>query len=142
MKVKIVLVIATTIGPAVGWAQNADRALPPFYSTLDASSLTATRERPLFEPTRRPPAPAPPPRPEIVVATPPVIQPAPPQVRLIGVLSAGGTRMALVEDGATGEILRIRPGDGLSDWSLSIVDDRTIVFRRDGEIVEYSLFEH
>lgn len=135
----LVAVLLAAAGPAPG-QDDPDRE--PFYGSIDLSSLDATRERPLFSPSRRPPAPppAPPPRPAPVAATLPMLPPEPPPLRLIGLVTMGETHMALVEDGNTGEILRLSPGAAIAGWTMEILDDRTIAFSRDGDAAHFALF--
>jgi hypothetical protein len=135
----IVLIVATA--PAA----LAQDVAPPFFPELRLEALGATRESPLFSPTRRPPEPKPEPaRPAPVaalavpVAAPP---PPPPDLRLIGLVLAPERQVAIVEHGLTGETLRLAPGAHLDAWKMSIVDGRTIAFEHEGRRESYALFE-
>jgi general secretion pathway protein N len=136
----LVFILLAAASPALS-QETAERQ--PFYDGIDLSSLEATRDRPLFSESRRPPAPPPeppPPPPAPVVAAVPAPPPEPPLLRLIGLVTMGETRVALVEDGNTGEILRLSPGAMIDDWTMTIVDDRTIAFSRDGKAARFALF--
>jgi general secretion pathway protein N len=138
----LVLMLLAAASPVLAQdAAGTDRQR--FYAGIDLALLEATRDRPLFSESRRPPQPPPEPsRPEPapVVAMAPAPTPMPPSLRLIGLVTMGETRVALVEDGTTGEILRLSPGATIDEWTMTIVDDRTIAFARDGEAARFALF--
>jgi type II secretory pathway component PulC len=98
--------------------------------------LSATRERPLFTPSRRA---APPP--------PPVASPAPiesvaalPQIALVGVvISVQGPR-AVINDMALNKIVRVRIGDEIDGWIVRQIEERLLVLSRDGRSTSYKLF--
>ncbi len=105
---------------------------------LDAvrlEDLTATRERPLFLPTRRsptparveaPPAPAPPPVDKKAVES------APPPFDLIGAVVGEGTALALLRNRASNKIVRLRLGDEAGGWRVSAVGLRSVLLELDG----------
>jgi general secretion pathway protein N len=97
------------------------------------SSLTVTRERPLFSASRRPP-PAP-------VAARPVVQaPAPPQPRpsgpqrpslsLVGTV-AGAEGIAIFIDQSNQSVVRLRTGEGHDGWVLRTVGPREVTLQND-----------
>jgi general secretion pathway protein N len=105
------------------------------------SSLTATRERPLFSSSRRPP-PAP-------VAAAPVMQtrapppPAPrvperPRLSLVGTVG-GEQGIAVFVDQATQAIVRLRPGEGHDGWVLRAVGGRDVTLQSDRDTAILSL---
>jgi general secretion pathway protein N len=104
-------------------------------------SLTATRERPLFTPSRRPPAPAvagPPP----VEAAPPPPSPAGPdrpQLTLVGAISSETEGIAIFVDNATRDIVRLRTGESHSGWTLRSVKGREAALQKDQETVILAL---
>jgi hypothetical protein len=109
---------------AAGLAENA----APF--TLEA--LTATRQRPLFSPTRHPPIvpvalPAPPP-PEPVATKPP-----PPSAVLIGVIFGPSTRMAIVKSGAADKPVTLRESQPLDGWTIETIESDRIILAYQSE---------
>jgi general secretion pathway protein N len=91
--------------------------------------LSATRERPLFSPSRRPPAlvvaappPPPPPKPE---------PPQQPQLSLVGTVMGSTGSIGVFSDHTTKEIVRLRIGEGHDGWILHAIDERRATFERD-----------
>jgi general secretion pathway protein N len=101
-------------------------------------SLTVTRERPLFTPSRRPPAPA-------VAGPPPVEAPPPPpppsgpdrpQLTLVGAISGETDGIAIFLDETTRDIVRLRTGESHpSGWTLRSVKGREAALVKDEETV-------
>jgi hypothetical protein len=93
---------------------------------IPLSRLTATRERPLFAPTRLPPAvvavakPAPAP-----VAPPKPIEPEKPQLSLLGTI-AGREKIGLFIDSASKTVLRLKAGENHKGWTLRDVRPRQV----------------
>lgn len=106
--------------------------------------LPATRDFPLFAPTRLPPPPPPPPPEPVTVAEPAPPPPPPPEpppaALLVGIFSIGSERVAVFSDPAMGELVRMRSGETYGSWTLRITDPRSIVFERDGETHAQRLF--
>lgn len=94
---------------------------------IPLNSLSITRERPLFTPSRRPPAPAviaPPPRvvPPKIVASPP-----PPErlsLTLIGTVVGESEGIGVFLDPATHNFVRLKIGEGHGGWILRSVKSR------------------
>jgi hypothetical protein len=101
------------------------------------SALTATRTRPLFTPSRRPPAPA--------IASAPVAAPHPPppppaapqhpNLTLVGTVAGESEGLAVFIDTATRDTVRLRTGEGHSGWVLQSVDRRAATLQK-GEQTE------
>jgi general secretion pathway protein N len=101
---------------------------------IPLNSLTATRERPLFVPSRRPPAPAvttaappqnlPPPKP---VALP---EPEAPPLALVGVVSGTDDGLAVFLNTSTRDIVRLKTGEGHEGWILRSVKGREAVLEK------------
>jgi general secretion pathway protein N len=94
--------------------------------------LTATRERPLFSPSRRPPAPpavaaAPPPRP-VVAAKPP--EPDHPRLAIVGTIVSASDGIGVFIDQATNEVIRIHTGQDHDGWVLRSVHGREASFEK------------
>lgn len=123
-----------TIAPVGAEPRNPLDALP-----LDA--LTATRERPLFRPTRRPPAPVPvvAPAPESPPDAASVAVTAPPPFDLVGAVVGRDTAIALLRNRTTNQILRLRPGDDAEGWRVATIGSRTVALERDGRTQSLAL---
>jgi len=93
---------------------------------IPLSSLTATRERPLFSPTRRRPAPP-------AVAGPTRVEPAPapqpamperPLLTLVGAIVGENDGIAIFLDQTTNDVVRLRTGESRAGWTLRSVKGR------------------
>ncbi|HEX3954191.1 MAG TPA: hypothetical protein VHW90_11495 [Stellaceae bacterium] len=85
-------------------------ALPP------AAAFAAVSDRPLFSPSRRPPA----------VAAAPLAGAVAARYRLIGVIAIGGDRRALLADGP--RRIEISEGGALDSWKVARIEDDRVVF--------------
>jgi general secretion pathway protein N len=100
--------------------------------TIPLGSLTATRERPLFSPSRRPPPPvvvakAPPPPPP----PPKPAEPEKPQLSLVGtVLGENWERIGLFVNPADRNAVRLRLGEDHKGWVLRAVRPRQVVLEK------------
>lgn len=95
---------------------------------IPMSRLSATREQPLFAPSRRP---APPPalaRPAPVAVAPPPAPPAPekPQLSLLGTVAGSGERIGLFLDSTSKAVLRLKRGENHQGWTLRDVQPRQV----------------
>jgi general secretion pathway protein N len=125
-------------------AQTATRSAPGAGNPLAATPLAelkATRERPLFSPTRRPPraavvaaAPAPP-SPLAVAAE----APEAPPFTLLGTLIGPSDRIAILMNESTKQTTRLREGARDSGWTLRSVDPRSAVMANEGRLVGLEL---
>jgi hypothetical protein len=96
--------------------------------------LSATRERPLFSPTRRPPPPPPPP---VVHSAEP---PPPPSVALFGVVMDGNEVRAIVRTGPAAGTMRVRVGDDIDGWKVAQIEGRRLVLVLDNRIATFTMF--
>lgn len=93
--------------------------------------LWATRERPLFDPDRRPPAP--PPLPVIARPAPPPPQPvepapsAPPPLVLTGIVIADDKAYAIVSERLGARPKTVQVGDDIAGWRVDQIAPRQIV---------------
>jgi hypothetical protein len=105
---------------------------------IPLNALTATRTRPLFTPSRRPPAP--------VVASVPVAAPRPPpsppptapqhpNLTLVGTVASDNEGVAVFIDTTTRDTVRLRTGEGHSGWILKSVERRAATLQN-GEQTE------
>lgn len=105
---------------------DASRGNPLWAVPLE--SLSATRERPLFAPSRRRPATplaAPPPS----AAPPPPPPPARPTLTLIGTVVGPVESLGIFLDPATKTVLRLKTGDAHDGWTLREVGPRSVTLR-------------
>lgn len=122
--------------------------LPPAGTSLNPlagltlDSLSATRDLPLFTPSRSAPVV------ETTMEPPPAIEPetvapepVPPSLRLIGIVMAEAGRMALLADPGTGLVQRLAPGATVDGWTLEILDAKTVAFSRGDRQHRLTLFE-
>jgi hypothetical protein len=122
-----------TAKPAV----DAPEASPPTVSAnplwaVPLSALAATRNRPLFTPSRRPPAPvianAPPPPPPRVAPPPP--PPEHPNLTLVGTVAGDNEGVAVFIDQGTRDTVRLRTGEGHLGWILQSVGSRAATLQK------------
>jgi general secretion pathway protein N len=103
---------------------------------IPLSALTATRARPLFTPSRRPPAP--------IVASVPVAAPRPPpaptpvvpqhpNLTLVGTVAGENEGVAVFIDTATRDTVRLRTGEGHSGWILQSIERRAATLQKGGQ---------
>lgn len=107
---------------------------------LPLSALSATRDRPMFSPERRPPTAA--------VAPTPIAEPAAvskprdperPQLSLIGTVVSNDERFGLFLDQMTQASLRLRMGESYRGWNLRLIQGREATLEKDQEAVTLAL---
>jgi hypothetical protein len=109
---------------------------------IPLQQLSATRDRPLFAPTRRPPpvvtsavSSAPPPPPP---SKPP--EPEKPTLALIGTAIGGAAeRVAVFFDNAARSVVRLKAGEDHQGWILRLVQRREVVLEKGREKAVLSL---
>ena len=103
---------------------------------IPMSKLSATRDRPLFTPSRRPPPPtisaAPEPPPPTMVK--PVI-PESPSFKLVGTIIGEDNRIGIFMSETSKTTIRIREGEDDSGWTLRSIDPHSAVFEGYGRMV-------
>ena len=100
-----------------------------------------TRDRPLFSPSRRPPAPvavAPVSTPTATVEAKPAA-PEPPPFKLLGTIVGVDARVALLRDRSSSSVLRVHEGETQSGWRALKVAARSIMLARGADIVTLEL---
>lgn len=129
------MTLALGCSGGISAAQNASPAqsfeLPPL------EYLRATRERPLFNPTRRPL--------QIVAepeAPPLIVESVALPFELTGIALGDDVRLAILHNKTTNDEVRLREGDKIEDWTIEAVADRFIVLRGDGRRVRLWLFDN
>ena len=118
--------------PAVAITRERAATRNPLWG-IPLRILTATRERPLFSPSRRPPAPP-------VVAAPapptrsfaPIKPPEPdhPLLTIVGTIVSASDGIAVFIDQATNEVIRIHNGQEHGGWVLRSVRGREANFEK------------
>ena len=111
----------------------------PLWS-VPLTSLSITRERPLFSPSRRPPPP-------VVVAAPPVspVQPPKPAVpdrpplTLVGTAVGATLSVGVFVDQETKSVVRLRTGESHAGWTLQVINGREAILERDRRQVTLAL---
>ena len=102
--------------------------------------LSATRERPIFSPSRRPPPMIASPLavPASVTASRPT-EPQRPQLLLVGTVVGEKEAIAVFLDETTKNPIRLRTGDGHQGWVLRSVHRREATFQKDQQTATFSL---
>jgi hypothetical protein len=125
-------VVEVTIPPSAPDAPAAERPLSanPLWG-MPLKQFTATRERPIFLPSRRAPAPVP----STVavakaVAPPKPKEPEQPQVALVGTISGDDTSFGIFVDQATKAVLRLKVGEDFQGWQLRSIQSREASFQK------------
>jgi len=115
--------------------------LPTLANPLEAQPLdrlSATRDRPLFSPTRRPTPPPPPPPPEQASVA---VVPQPPNLTLVGIVVDDEGARALIRSSAT-KADRVQIGDDIGGWKVAQIDGRRMVLSLDGRFATFTLFSN
>jgi general secretion pathway protein N len=94
--------------------------------------LSATRQRPLFSPGRRPPTQPPAP---IVAAAPP-----PPNLILVGTIMDADDARAVVGVGTAEKTRRVRIGDDIGGWKVTQIEEQKLVLSLDDRSATFTLF--
>ena len=128
-------VLPAPVDVAPGVPTRVERSEPsgnPLWA-IPLSALTATRERPLFLPSRRASAPA---VAGMPVAAPAVPPPAPveeqPPLTLVGAIANDTEGFAVFLDQATNNVVRLKIGQDHQGWVLQSVKGREVALRKDG----------
>ena len=129
-------VIPAPVDITPGTPTRGERSEPsgnPLWA-IPLSALTATRERPLFLPSRRAPAPAVA-GPPVVAAPPPPPPPTPaeeqPPLTLVGAIASETEGFAVFLDQATNNVIRLKVGQDHDGWVLRTVKGREATLQKD-----------
>jgi len=113
---------------------SATKANPgnPLWS-ISLASLPATRERPIFSPSRRPPP--------VVLKTAPIqpLSKAQPPFILVGAIAGESEGIAIFLDGATNGIIRLKTGESHAGWTLQTVKAREAVLQHEQRTIVVEL---
>ena len=116
------------------------RAGNPLWA-IPLSTLAATRDRPLFSASRRPPIVAVPivaplPQKQEALAPPP---PERPSLALVGTIISPKASVAVLQESNTEAISRLRVGEENDGWQVRGIDLRSIVVVKGGQSVKLDL---
>jgi general secretion pathway protein N len=138
----VVLLLLSSLARAADPTQDAEAVANPLQlQPLD--QLSVTDERPLFSPTRRPPA-----KPVAPIVSrsepPPPPPPPPPSVVLLGIVSEddGDARAAIRSgDKSVGnKVMRVRVGDAVAGWKVERIEPRRLFLTSGDRAVDFALF--
>lgn len=107
---------------------------------IPLKALSATRERPIFLPSRRPPAAlvVPQPATEPIRIPPPLAKPDSPRLTLLGSVTGHSEGFAIFIDQSDQAIIRLRTGEDHLGWVLRSVRGREAVLQKDRETIVFS----
>jgi hypothetical protein len=123
---------ATSEADRLGLPADAIRNRNPSSAT-PLSSLKATRDRPIFSPSRHAIVKSIPAQP-----TPPVTNELPP-LALLGTISGESEDIAIFLDRSTKRHIRLRTGESHSGWTLEIVARREVTLRMQGKTAVFTI---
>jgi general secretion pathway protein N len=114
----------------------------PLWS-IPLRALSATRERPLFSPSRRPPAPVIAEAPAPAAPTIPIVskpaEPENPPLTLVGTVVSSEKRVAIVFNRTTRQVIQVREGAEEQGWRVRLVSPRSAIVEKDDRSVTLDL---
>jgi type II secretory pathway component PulC len=134
--------VSAAMPTAVATAQVQSQPAATPSNPMAAQSLeqlSTIVDRPLFSPSRHPPAPPPAPAPIVQAAEPPAPPPSPPNLVLFGVVMDGESARAVVRSGDR-KTIRAQIGDEIDGWKVSQIEGRKVVLSQDGRFATFTLF--
>ncbi|QPF83625.1 hypothetical protein IC762_28590 [Bradyrhizobium genosp. L] len=98
---------------------------------IPVKTLSNTRDRPVFSPSRRPP-PAVVAEPVAAKAPPPrKVEIEPPPLSLVGTIASGADSFGIFLDQSNKAALRLKIGDDFQGWRLRIINGREVTMEKD-----------
>jgi general secretion pathway protein N len=134
-------VVEVTIPPSTPGAPAAERPLSanPLWG-MPVKQFNVTRERPIFLPSRRPPAPPPSAITVAKVAAPPKPkEPEQPHLSLVGTISGDDVKFGIFIDQATNAVVRLKEGEDFQGWQLRSVQGRGVALQKNQQSFVVSL---
>ena len=125
-------IVEVTIPPATP-SPSAERPLSanPLWA-MPVKQFSVTRARPIFLPSRRPPAPPPSTVAVAKVTAPPKPKESDqPKLSLVGTIAGDDDKFGIFVDHATKAVLRLRLGEEFQGWKLQSVKGREVAFQKD-----------
>jgi len=126
------------VAPTLRTERPADPTGNPLWG-IPLSSLTATRERPIFLPSRRAPAPAVAGTPVVVAPPPPPATDEHPPLTLVGVIAGDDEGFAVFLDQATNNVVRLKTGQDHQGWVLLSVKGREATLEKNKKTATLTL---
>jgi hypothetical protein len=127
------LIVAAGVALFAVWPARGVERLP----SLEA--LSATRDKPLFSPTRQKP-------PEITAAVAmrepedkPVAE-STPQYELAGIIAGADEVMVLLRDPKRDELIKIRSGDRIGDWEVLAMSNYSVRLQNGQRKIDIQIF--
>jgi len=133
-------VVVKVAAPASAAEPERARSANPLWA-IPLATLTTTRDRPIFSPSRRPPPPAVVPAP-VAVAPPPRPKPVKverPQLALVGTIAGADQSFGIFVDQTAKTALRLKIGEEYQGWRLRDVAAREVTLVHDEETAVLSL---
>jgi hypothetical protein len=128
-----------TAPPAPAPAPERALSANPLWG-IPLTSLSGTRDRPIFSSSRRPPAPAAAPAVVArVVAPPKPREPERPPLSLVGTIASGEEGFGIFLDQSTKTALRLRLGEDYQGWKLRTVQGREATLEKDQQAITLAL---
>src|ERR1700674_175964 len=112
-------------------------------AALPLDKFSATRDRPLFSPSRRPPF-APISHLALSEPGPPALPTPPPSIVLIGIVTQAHGSFAVVRTGtqaAMNDSISIRVGDQIKGWTVTQIEPFRLFLSRDDRLAAFTLFK-
>jgi hypothetical protein len=107
---------------------------------IPLTTLSGTRDRPIFSQSRRPPAPAvAPAATSKVVAAPKPRERERPQLNLVGTIVSGDEGFGIFLDQSTKAALRLKVGENFQGWKLRSVQGREAILEKDQQVFTLEL---
>jgi hypothetical protein len=129
LSTKSVIITSQAAPPPTPGAASAN----PLWA-IPLRTLEATRDRPLFTPTRRPPPPVIAGAPAVVAVAPPPPPPAEhPNLVLVGTVVGSTEGIAVFVDPNSHDTVRLRTGEGHNGWILQAIDGRAAILAKNDQ---------
>lgn len=136
---RCVAIAVAVVGGVIPAAWGAEQVGNPLRE-LPFATLSATRERPLFSPSRHPAAELPAPAPIAAVVTEAPPRPAEPvPFVLVGTVTGTNMRIAIARIVGTDEVITLAPGASRDGWSVRAVEARRLSVEKDGRVEDVAL---
>ncbi len=106
---------------------------------IPLATLSNTRERPIFSPTRRPPPAVVPPVTAAQAPPPKPLQVERPQLSLVGTIASSEQSIGILVDETSKAALRLKLGEEYQGWRLRAVQPREVTLERDQQTIVLSM---
>jgi general secretion pathway protein N len=132
-------VTTVRVAPPTASAPERAQSANPLWE-IPLARLSATRERPIFSPSRRPP-------PSAVAAEPAIVktpvvrkkEPEAPQLVLVGTIASEEEGFGIFLDQSTKGALRLKVGEDYQGWKLRAIRGREVTMEKDQQAAVLAL---